>query len=79
MGDYFSKVASAANFSKVEALEHVARAHGHTLLELAMGWLASQPSVASVIAGATTPEQVIANVGAASWQLDEQTLAAVPV
>jgi aryl-alcohol dehydrogenase-like predicted oxidoreductase len=77
MGDYFSKVASAANFSKVEALEHVARAHGHTLLELAMGWLASQPSVASVIAGATTPEQVRANAASLRWRMTPADLAEI--
>jgi len=42
---------------------------GHTLLDLALSWHTSQPLVASVIAGATSPEQVQANVAAASWSL----------
>ncbi|MGH8987408.1 MAG: aldo/keto reductase, partial [Acidimicrobiales bacterium] len=43
--------------------------HGHPLLDLAFAWLAAEPTVASVVAGATTPEQVAANVSAGSWQL----------
>jgi aryl-alcohol dehydrogenase-like predicted oxidoreductase len=54
-------------FDEVEAFEDFARERGHSLLELAIGALAAQPGVASVIAGATTPEQVRANVRAAAW------------
>jgi aryl-alcohol dehydrogenase-like predicted oxidoreductase len=66
-----------ANFDKVEALEAVATERGHTVGELALAWLAAQPVVCSVIAGATTPEQVQANVTGLEWQLDADTLAAV--
>ncbi len=45
--------------------------HGHTLLDLAMSWHTSNPLVATVIAGATRPEQVRANVAAAGWALSE--------
>lgn len=62
---------------KVERLRALAEQHDRSLLELAMSWLANQPEVASVIAGATTPEQVASNVAAVSWQLDEDILAAV--
>ena len=48
------------------------------MLELAFSWLLAHHAVASVIAGATSPEQVVANVAAASWTLDPDTLAAVP-
>jgi aryl-alcohol dehydrogenase-like predicted oxidoreductase len=47
------------------------------LLELAIGWLASQGCVASVIAGATTPEQVRANAAASSWRLSAEELGGV--
>jgi aryl-alcohol dehydrogenase-like predicted oxidoreductase len=57
------------NFDRVEALERWAREHGHSLLELSFAWLLARPMVASVIAGATKPEQVRANAAAASWQL----------
>ncbi len=65
------------NFDKVEALETFAQGRGHTLLELAFSWLASQSHVGSVIAGATKPEQVTANAAAASWRLDEEEMAEV--
>ena len=51
-----------ANWALVERLEGFAAERGHTLLELALGWLLHRPAVASVIAGATTPEQVEQNV-----------------
>jgi aryl-alcohol dehydrogenase-like predicted oxidoreductase len=57
------------NFDRIEALEQWARDRGHTLLELAFAWLLARPTVASVIAGATKPEQVRANAAAASWPL----------
>jgi aryl-alcohol dehydrogenase-like predicted oxidoreductase len=62
-------------FDRVERLDEFASARGRTLLELAIAGLASQPSVASVIAGATTPEQVRQNAAAAEWQLSEEELA----
>ena len=65
-------------FDRVEALERFADERGHTLLELAIGALASRPEVASVIAGATSPEQVRANAAAGAWQLTPDELAALP-
>jgi aryl-alcohol dehydrogenase-like predicted oxidoreductase len=59
-----------ANWLLAERLEGFAAERGHTLLELALGWLLRRPAVASVIAGATTPEQVGQNVSAAAaWRL----------
>ena len=72
-----SEVFSDAAFDRIEALETFARERGHTLLELAIAGLASQPGVASVIAGATTPEQVRANAAAADWELSADDLAAL--
>ncbi|MDW8257831.1 MAG: aldo/keto reductase [Gammaproteobacteria bacterium] len=58
-----------ANFAKVEKLQALADAAGNTtLLDIAIGWLLSRPYVACVIAGATKPEQVEANVKAAAWR-----------
>jgi len=59
-------------FDRIEALEGRARAYGRPLLELAIAALASEPGVASVIAGATNPAQVRENAAAADWELDEQ-------
>jgi len=56
-----------ARWEKVEALEAFAAAHGRTLLDVAIGGLAAEPAIASVIAGATRPEQVHANVAAGEW------------
>ncbi|MCV2392926.1 aldo/keto reductase [Actinotalea sp. M2MS4P-6] len=61
----------------VERLIAWAAEHGHTLLDLAMSWHTSNPLVASVIAGATRPEQVAANVAAAGWALTETDRAEV--
>jgi aryl-alcohol dehydrogenase-like predicted oxidoreductase len=62
--------ASDEKFDVVERLTTYAEAHGHTLPELALSWLAGAPTVGSVIAGATTPEQVRANAAATSaWVL----------
>ena len=61
-------------FDRVEALDGYARDHGHTLLELAIAWLLARPTVASVIAGATKPEQVHANAAAAGWTLTDDDL-----
>ena len=58
----------AETWDRVEALEAFARARGATVLELAIGGLAAQPTVASVIAGATSPEQVRANAAAGTWE-----------
>jgi aryl-alcohol dehydrogenase-like predicted oxidoreductase len=62
---------------RVDQLARWGKAHGHSLLEMAIGWLAAQPSVGSVIAGATTPEQVKANSEAASWQPTPDEIAAI--
>jgi len=64
-------------FDRIEALAGFAEERGHTLHELAIAALASTPGIASVIAGATKPEQVRANAAAASWQLSQDELAGV--
>jgi aryl-alcohol dehydrogenase-like predicted oxidoreductase len=64
-----ARVLSEDNFTAVERLTSYAADHGHTLLDLAMAWLAALPAVSSIIAGATKPEQVAANVAAAEWTL----------
>jgi aryl-alcohol dehydrogenase-like predicted oxidoreductase len=64
-----------ANLTTAEKLSSFATSRGHTLLELAFSWLAARTGVASVIAGATTAEQVRANVAAASWKLTADELA----
>lgn len=72
------------NLALVNELEAYSTARGRSLLELAFGWLASNPIVASIIAGATKPEQVEQNVRAVEWRLsdtekDEVTSILTPV
>jgi aryl-alcohol dehydrogenase-like predicted oxidoreductase len=63
--------------ARVEALDAWARDHGRSLLELAFAWLLARPAVASVIAGATKPEQARANAAASSWTLSGADLAEI--
>jgi aryl-alcohol dehydrogenase-like predicted oxidoreductase len=69
--------ASDRNHRLVAALDDVATSRGHTLLELAFAWLTARPAIASVIAGATSPAQIAANVAAVDWTLSAEDLAAV--
>ncbi len=64
------------NLAAVEELIQFAESNGHTLLELAIGWLLAHPAVASVIAGATKPEQARGNASAALWRLSDEERAA---
>jgi aryl-alcohol dehydrogenase-like predicted oxidoreductase len=65
------------DLERVERLEELARERGASLLDLAIGGLAAQPAVVSVIAGATKPEQVRANAAAGAWEPDADDLAAL--
>jgi aryl-alcohol dehydrogenase-like predicted oxidoreductase len=75
--DRREKALSDRVFDKVEALETFATDRGHTLLELAMSWLAHLPRMGSVIAGATKPEQVRSNAASVGWVLTADERAAV--
>jgi len=66
-----------ANWRIVERFEDFCARRGRTLLELALSWLAARPTVASVIAGATQPEQVEANIRAVEWNLTPEDLAEI--
>ena len=64
-------------FDRMEALERFGAERGLSLLQVALGGTAAMPAVASVIAGATTPDQVKANVAAAGWTPSGDDLAAL--
>ncbi len=66
-----------ADWDTIEALTAFGAERGHSVLEVAIAGLAARPAVASVIAGATTAEQVQANAAAASWQLSMADIAAL--
>ena len=69
--------ASEQGYEVVEALAEYGDRIGHSVLDLAVGWLAALPCVSSVIAGVTKPEQVLSNVAAASWQPTTDQLAKI--
>ena len=64
-----------ANFHLLEGLDALARASGRAMVDLAFGWLAAQPAVASILTGPSRPEQVAANVAAANCALTAAELA----
>lgn len=74
---YSGRYLSEENWRIVEQLRAFCESRGRSLLELAFGWLASRPGLASVIAGATRPEQVEANVRAVGWKLAPEEIAEV--
>ena len=76
-GGRFENTLTEKNLELVEALMQFAESRRHTLLELAISWLAARPTVSSVIAGATTSQQAKMNAAAAGWRLSNTDLAEV--
>ena len=75
----YKRFLSERNFATAEALRVYASSRGHSLLDLAVSWLASRPAVASVIAGAMNADQVQANAAAVSWRLTQPELDEIDV
>jgi len=74
---YADRFMSEANWNALEELERFGKERGRTLLEVALGWLAAQPVVASIIAGATQAEQVALNAKSIAWELSPQEVAEI--
>ena len=74
---HYKERVSDEEFDRVDAFARFAEERGHSLLELAFGWLLSHEPVASVIAGATRPDQVEANMASAAWRLTAEEMAAI--
>jgi len=70
----FSGFMNDKNFDIVEKLEAFVKKRGHSMTELAFSWLSARPTVGSIIAGATKPEQIEANVKAAEWKLTPEEM-----
>jgi aryl-alcohol dehydrogenase-like predicted oxidoreductase len=68
---------SDEKLATVDALTAFAHSRDHSVLDLAISWLASRPAVASVIAGATSSEQILRNVEAARWRLTDSDRAEI--
>ena len=75
--DWARRFLTDRNVAVAEALETFAAARGRSLLELAVSWLLTRPAVASVIAGASSPEQVRADAAAGAWRIAPEELAAI--
>jgi len=76
-GGRAERMLSDATFDTLERLSAFASERGKSLLDLAFGWLLSQPTVSSVIAGATRPEQIVSNVEAGSTRLSDADMMAL--
>jgi aryl-alcohol dehydrogenase-like predicted oxidoreductase len=76
-GPMADRILTEGNFETLAKLSSFAEQCGRSMVELAIGWLASQSHVGSVIAGATKPEQVEQNVSAGEWRLTPEELAEV--
>ncbi|XVU25715.1 aldo/keto reductase [Actinoplanes sp. CA-054009] len=75
--DRYQRFLDAADWDKTEALSSFGAERGHSLLDVAIAGLAARPAVASVIAGATSAEQVQANAAAGAWELSADDVAAL--
>ena len=69
---YLDKYATPENYAIIGKLTDFAQDLGHTLSELAIAWVLSEPVVATVLAGASSAEQMAANAGSASWKLSPE-------
>ncbi|MGC5022122.1 aldo/keto reductase [Micromonospora sp. DT47] len=76
-GGRYAQRLAAADWDTIEAIESYAAERGLSVLQVAIGGLAARPAVTSVIAGATTPEQVRANAAAGTWQPTDEDLDAL--
>jgi aryl-alcohol dehydrogenase-like predicted oxidoreductase len=76
-GQLTGRFVTQENWRKIDGLRAFAQTRGHSLLDLAFSWLVANPLVSSVIAGATKPAQIEANLKAASWALSPQDLSEI--
>ncbi|MBQ1071407.1 aldo/keto reductase, partial [Micromonospora sp. D75] len=76
-GGRYAERLAAARWDVIEAIDAYAAERGISMLHVAIGGLAARPAVTSVIAGATTPDQVKANAEAGTWQPSDEDLAAL--
>ncbi len=71
---FYAGVLENADYATIGKLTDFAAERGHSILELAIGWLASQPAIGSVITGATKVEQIEANAKAGDWRLTPEEM-----
>jgi aryl-alcohol dehydrogenase-like predicted oxidoreductase len=76
-GERYQSWLAEADWDTIDALTAYGKERGRSLLEVAIAGLASRPAVASVIAGATSAEQVRGNAAAGAWELGADDVAAL--
>jgi aryl-alcohol dehydrogenase-like predicted oxidoreductase len=69
---YLNKYATPANYAIIDKLTHFAEKRNHSLADLAISWVLSEPAVATVLAGASSAEQMTANARSGSWKLSAE-------
>lgn len=74
---YVQRYMTDENFSILEKLSRFANAHGHTMVELAHAWLLANPTMSSIISGATKVEHVLENVKGVNWTLSAEDLTTI--
>lgn len=74
---YLAQYATPHNYAIIRRLTEFARERGHTLADLAIAWLLTEPVIPTVITGASRPEQIVENARAASWHLDDEEKAEI--
>ena len=74
---YLTKYGTPENFEAIDKLTDFARDRDHTLADLAIAWVLAEPAVATVLAGASSDEQMAANARAASWKLEPEEAAEI--
>jgi aryl-alcohol dehydrogenase-like predicted oxidoreductase len=74
---YLNQYATPENYALIDKLTGFAQERGHTLADLAIAWLLTEPMVASVITGASSAEQIAANARVASWRLSSKEAAEI--
>ncbi len=73
----YSNILTDGNWEKLAKLEAFAKARGHKVSELAIAWLLAHPWLSTVIAGASSPEQLDASVAGANWKLSAEEVAEI--
>jgi aryl-alcohol dehydrogenase-like predicted oxidoreductase len=73
----YKNVMVDTNWERLEKLEAFAKSRGHKVSELAIAWMLSHPWLSTVIAGATKPEQLDANIAGANWKLSAEEVTQV--
>ncbi len=76
---YLDKYATPENYAIIDKLTDFAREREHTMADLAIAWVLTEPATATVLAGASSDEQMAANARAASWKLSAEEAAEIRV